>query len=202
MSTITPEEEDTSLIDPALLALGPPSRSRPLASVPPLRTDHYFDPVLQVCSCPSFLQSRFLRCKHITLSTKQEVLGDGSQADEDLWFELVERHREPPFWRVPEAAKNVAIRRKEGIETTDEMWETDLQNERDEEEDTSDEDDDDNSIWGIGDESDHDDDGCDGEGTDTESEKGLENRSSSPVENPAKRGTLFPPNNDASRSMY
>ena len=145
-------------IDPALLGLGPSTLPYPLDPNPPLTTNHFFDSTLQVCSCPSFLRSQFLRCKHITLSTKQEVLGDGTPGDEDLWFEVVERYREPPFWRVPETAREIARRRKLGLNPTKEALEAARQREEDMrdmlEQEADESEDDDEVVWRVGEHSD------------------------------------------------
>ncbi|KAH8656329.1 hypothetical protein BGZ61DRAFT_500287 [Ilyonectria robusta] len=53
---------------------------------------HYHtDPARWTCACPSFLDSRFLLCKHI-LSCYEPV------SDRVDFFRSIQRRREPPFW--------------------------------------------------------------------------------------------------------
>ena len=57
-----------------------------------VRNQHYHtDPIRWTCACHSFLNSRFLLCKHI-LSCYEPVC---NRID---FFRSVQRHREPPFW--------------------------------------------------------------------------------------------------------
>ena len=56
------------------------------------RIQHYHtDPARWTCACPSFLDSRFLLCKHI-LSCYEPV------SDRVDFFRSIQRRREPPFW--------------------------------------------------------------------------------------------------------
>jgi hypothetical protein len=58
----------------------------------PVRIHHYYtDPVRWTCACHSFLNSRFLVCKHI-LSCYEPI------SDRIDFFRSVQRRREPPFW--------------------------------------------------------------------------------------------------------
>jgi hypothetical protein len=56
------------------------------------RIQHYHtDPARWICGCPSFLNSRFLLCKHI-FSCYEPV------SDRIDFFQSVQRRRVPPFW--------------------------------------------------------------------------------------------------------
>lgn len=101
-------DDDLDWLDPSLR---PPCRPREWQT----STKWTVCPIDGTCSCPSFLRSRFLLCKHTALATPPSVLGDGSKEDEHLFFDVVERHRTVPFWRVPEIAKIRAKAKKVGI---------------------------------------------------------------------------------------
>ena len=101
-------DDELSWLDPSLRLPSRPTQWR-------TDTGRTVSSLEGTCSCPSFLRSRFLLCKHTILSTPPSVLGDGSMEDETLYFDVVERHRTPPFWRVPEIAKERALARERGV---------------------------------------------------------------------------------------
>lgn len=76
------------------------------------------------CSCPGFLYSRFLICKHRILHSSFRVLDgpDVDGRDERLWFDLVVRHRSAPFWRLPAWAASRAAAKAEGRLEGEEAW--------------------------------------------------------------------------------
>ena len=58
-------------------------------------TRYHTDPFRFVCACPSFLQSRFLICKHL-------VFCFNPIEDRASFYYDISRHRRPPFWRSPQ----------------------------------------------------------------------------------------------------
>lgn len=66
--------------------------------VKPEKIMHYHtDPRLFVCSCPAFLVSRFLLCKHIVRCHRP-----ANREQRALMKRLVQRNRVAPFWSVPQ----------------------------------------------------------------------------------------------------
>ena len=55
---------------------------------------YHTDPIAGVCACPSFLQSRFLLCKHIVNCFLPPRVGEGSA----IFFNGIKRQRSSPFW--------------------------------------------------------------------------------------------------------
>ncbi|GAA6001262.1 hypothetical protein JCM10207_007491 [Rhodosporidiobolus poonsookiae] len=100
-------------IDPAL---------QPRPSIPPPVLNHTPDILNGTCSCPSFLHSRFLLCKHLALSPCFASVGSDRAEDDNLFFSVVERHRTGPFWRVgADVADRLALQREGGVEGR-EVW--------------------------------------------------------------------------------
>lgn len=64
--------------------------------VTPARLQLYHtNPIKWTCSCPAFVMSRFLVCKHIISCFKQP-------ADRFDFFNTITRQRRPPFWTHPQ----------------------------------------------------------------------------------------------------
>lgn len=57
-----------------------------------------------LCSCPSFLRSRFLMCKHVV----RLAIAAGAQLTRRDFYEL-RRHREPPFFHIPHIHANITM---------------------------------------------------------------------------------------------
>lgn len=74
------------------------------------KTKYFIDLQNGVCSCPSFLLSRHLICKHLILRSTFAIPTASSQPA--LWFQLAQRNREYPFWTLPSNLVDV-VRRNE-----------------------------------------------------------------------------------------
>ncbi|GAA5910498.1 hypothetical protein JCM6882_008537, partial [Rhodosporidiobolus microsporus] len=88
----------------------------------PAPTSQQTDTQRGTCSCPSFLLSRFLICKHIVLDSSFARIGDDSADAETFWFDAVQRFRAPPFWRVPAEVEQRREAKAKGEVAGREVW--------------------------------------------------------------------------------
>lgn len=129
-------QEYRSALQPSLGVMAAPPRLPPFdpanAAIEPgfrpiteERNSHFTDPAAGTCSCPGFLNSRFLLCRHLVLRMTFAVATASplTSIDEDrLWFDVVARNRSPPFWTVPAEVHNRADAVQVGEVAPAEPW--------------------------------------------------------------------------------